>query len=54
MCEGCGVRRAAQVHHLTYEHVGDELLFELVAVCGQCHDRITAQARERRGGWLWR
>jgi 5-methylcytosine-specific restriction endonuclease McrA len=39
-CEGCGSAPATQVHHLTYKHVGNELLFELVAVCDPCHDRI--------------
>jgi hypothetical protein len=39
-CEGCGERPAAQVHHLTYDHLGDEFLFELVAVCMSCHERI--------------
>ncbi len=36
-CEGCGVARASQVHHLTYARVGKELLFDLVAVCQPCH-----------------
>ncbi len=36
-CRGCGVKRAQQVHHLTYDHLGNELLFELVAVCIDCH-----------------
>lgn len=40
ICEGCRTRKAVQVHHLTYEHVGDELLFELVALCGACHQKI--------------
>jgi ribosomal protein S27AE len=39
MCEGCGVVMAAEVHHLTYEHMGDEFLFELVALCRACHAR---------------
>ena len=37
MCEGCLTRKATQVHHLTYAHVGNELLFELVAICDTCH-----------------
>lgn len=41
-CEGCGKRKASQVHHLTYAHVGDEFLFELVALCHPCHERIHA------------
>lgn len=37
ICEGCLQRQATQVHHTSYEHVGNELLFELVAVCDRCH-----------------
>ena len=40
VCEGCLDRPATQVHHLTYEHIKKEFLFELVAVCEQCHERI--------------
>jgi 5-methylcytosine-specific restriction endonuclease McrA len=39
VCEGCGVNRATEAHHLTYEHVGHELLFELVGLCHDCHQR---------------
>ena len=39
-CEGCGVHMATQVQHITYEHLGNEFLFELVAVCDDCHRRI--------------
>lgn len=37
ICEGCRERKATQVHHKSYEHVGNELLFELVAICDDCH-----------------
>jgi len=40
MCEGCGANKATQVHHVTYEHVGNEFLWELRAVCNGCHERI--------------
>jgi hypothetical protein len=40
ICEGCGVNRAVQVHHLTYMRLGDEMLFDLAAVCMDCHDKI--------------
>lgn len=40
ICEGCRENHAIHVHHLSYEHVGNEFLFELVAVCKDCHDRI--------------
>ena len=39
VCEGCGERQATQVHHLTYARVFNEMLFDLVAVCDDCHDR---------------
>lgn len=37
VCEGCHNARATEVHHLTYEHVGHELHFELVGICHDCH-----------------
>lgn len=40
---------AEQVHHLTYAHLGNEPLFELISVCTSCHDTITAMDRRRRG-----
>lgn len=39
VCEGCRTARATEVHHLTYEHCGDEFLWELVAICRSCHER---------------
>lgn len=39
LCEGCRQSEAAEVHHLTYENVTREFLFELVAMCADCHDR---------------
>ena len=39
ICQGCLSAKAEVVHHLTYDHVGDELLYELVALCRACHDR---------------
>lgn len=51
ICEACRKAPATQAHHLTYEHVFAEPLFELVATCKPCHDRIHAlddAARERK------
>lgn len=47
-CEACGIRSATQVHHTTYAHVGNEPLFELRAICKECHICITASDRTRR------
>lgn len=40
LCEGCRERPATQVHHLSYRHVCNEFLFELVAVCDDCHSQL--------------
>jgi hypothetical protein len=40
ICEGCHERQATAVHHLSYEHVTEEFLWELVAICETCHRRI--------------
>jgi len=39
LCEGCRLAAPSQVHHLTYRNVGDELLFQLVALCDGCHEK---------------
>ncbi len=46
LCEGCGSKVATEVHHLTYAHVGHEFMFELVALCHQCHERIHAEGEK--------
>jgi hypothetical protein len=44
---GCTVE-ASQVHHLTYAHWRNEPLFDLIAVCQECHIQITRMDREGR------
>ncbi len=45
LCEGCGAAKATQVHHLTYEHWREELLWELVAICTDCHERVHSKRK---------
>jgi 5-methylcytosine-specific restriction endonuclease McrA len=40
--------RASQAHHLTYRHFRCEPLFELMAVCRNCHETITRMDRAAR------
>lgn len=40
LCEGCRTNAAMEVHHLTYKHIYDEMLFELVGLCEDCHRKI--------------
>jgi len=37
ICEACGFEPADEVHHTTYRNVGREPLYELRAVCKNCH-----------------
>lgn len=37
-------RQFLEVHHRTYERVGRELVTDLLALCWDCHDIITARA----------
>jgi len=52
-CEGCAQRPATDVHHLTYEHVTQEFLFELVALCRECHERAHEQSDDRPTAPTW-
>jgi hypothetical protein len=40
LCQACRNAEATQVHHLTYERVFNEALFDLVSVCQKCHETI--------------
>lgn len=48
-CEGCGAANATDIHHLTYRHLFNEFLFELIGLCRDCHNRITEEDRKARG-----
>lgn len=39
LCQGCLEHTATEVHHLTYARAGNELLFDLIALCADCHGR---------------
>ena len=36
-CQRCGATQELQVHHLTYERRGRELLSDLTVLCNRCH-----------------
>lgn len=40
LCEGCRINKAIAVHHLTYNNIYKEFLFELVGICKNCHEKI--------------
>ena len=37
LCQACLDAPAQDVHHKTYENIGDELMYELISVCRDCH-----------------
>jgi len=43
VCESCGSNAAKQVHHIAYDHVGNEPLWELKAVCDECHEVLHSE-----------
>jgi hypothetical protein len=44
MCERCHRAKMQQVHHLTYERTGRELLTDLLGVCRPCHAFLSAKS----------
>lgn len=39
-CDGCGEQyRPLEIHHMTYERIGNELLTDLIALCTICHKK---------------
>jgi hypothetical protein len=39
ICEQCGLWPVVNVHHLTYERLGNEPLEDLLGLCSGCHER---------------
>lgn len=37
-----------EVHHATYERIGNEALGDLIALCHECHVGVTSMLRARR------
>ena len=36
-CQKCRKNKSEEVHHLTYENIGNEKLHELQVLCKECH-----------------
>jgi len=47
VCQSCLSNAANQVHHLTYKHIFNEPLFDLISVCNICHENITNMDRKK-------
>lgn len=40
ICEKCLKEKISHVHHLTYEHIYEELDEDLIGLCKECHKKI--------------
>jgi hypothetical protein len=40
LCQGCLQNRAVDVHHMSYANFGDELFFQLISLCKECHEKV--------------
>ena len=49
-CEECG-EKGTQVHHLSYENVGDEDDDDVMVLCNQCHKEIHNKDDDGYGEW---
>lgn len=43
-CEHCFNAPQQAVHHLTYEHLYNEHVFDLLAICNECHEFVSGLA----------
>jgi 5-methylcytosine-specific restriction endonuclease McrA len=39
ICQGCRENPIEHVHHTSYTHCGDELIYQLIGLCGTCHNK---------------
>ena len=47
-CRVCNHQHELQVHHRTYDRVGDEDMMDLTVLCRECHKTVTRMMRRRR------
>ena len=47
-CRLCHAHDDLEVHHSNYEHLGCELVSDLIALCRACHRDVTSFLRARR------
>jgi len=52
-CVNCGSNVGLEVHHVSYDRLGDECVDDLRTLCAVCHARVTARSSSlRRRGVL--
>ena len=49
-CRGCGKDKNLTTHHITYEHLFNEPLEDLITFCKSCHDAISISIKNEKSG----
>ena len=49
-CEICGSKFRVEIHHKTYQHLGNERLDDVLVVCHSCHSKIHKKTQEGEKG----
>ena len=49
-CERCGAKQNLEVHHLSYERIGNELDSDLTLLCRKCHGSTHGYNQRHRKG----
>lgn len=47
VCEKCGSDKILQIHHKTYDRLGDERLSDLQVLCQECHKKVHNKKHEK-------
>lgn len=48
-CQMCGSAKNLNVHHVTYERLGNEDMNDLVTLCNKCHSKVHSKDKKRIG-----
>jgi hypothetical protein len=48
VCQSCLTVKATQVHHIRYDNLGHEPLFDLISICTKCHKKLHSIRNERK------
>lgn len=48
-CASCSGKTEIDIHHMTYERLGHELMEDVVALCNDCHFSFHERMKERTG-----
>lgn len=53
-CQVCNSEISLEVHHRTYDNIGDEQPSDLTVLCHECHELFSKRRQNRPYGFLTR